>query len=141
MLKWSALIVVLASHIMSHAQIGEPIGEQEKKAATTAPECRQLMMVQDCNGYVYTEYVNVNGREEEIIFHRKSGKPFTGDCKVCYNNGKLKMHVNYVNWEEDWLDKTPFIMKTVESTSSPVTTRMVWEKNMALGNIIEKMAA
>lgn len=81
----------------AQAQLGEPIQKSAEKTTTTAPQCRYLMMVRDCSGYVYSDFVNVGGRDEEIIFHSKSGKPFTGDCKVCYNNGMLKMHLDYVN--------------------------------------------
>jgi len=81
----------------SYAQLGEPLNQQQEVKGTTAPECRYLMMVPDCNGFVYSDFVNINGRDEEIIYHSRSGKPFTGDCKVCYNNGLLKMHLDYVN--------------------------------------------
>ena len=71
--------------------------DEEIKTKSAAPQCRDLAMVPDCSGYVYSDFRNIEGREVEIIFHAKSGKTFTGDCKVCYNNGMLKMHVNYAN--------------------------------------------
>jgi antitoxin component YwqK of YwqJK toxin-antitoxin module len=78
-------------------QLGQPLSEQSAAAKPSAPACRELLMVRDCSGYVYTDVINVNGRDEEIVFHSQSGKPFTGECKVCYNTDFLKMHLNYVN--------------------------------------------
>ncbi len=80
-----------------NAQLGQPLSEQSAPSAPKPPLCRDLMMIRDCSGYVYSDFVNVEGRDEEIIFHSQSGKPFTGECKVCYNNDFLKMHLNYVN--------------------------------------------
>ena len=80
------------------AQLPDPVAApEETKKTVAAPECRNLLMVKDCSGYVYSDFRNVEGRDEEIIFHSKTGKPFTGECKVCYNNGYLKMHLDYVN--------------------------------------------
>ncbi len=85
----------------SFAQLGEPLTNNTEKKADklAAPACYagDLNMVPDCQGYVYSEFSNIEGREEEVIFHSKSGKPFTGDCKVCHQNGLLKMHLDYVN--------------------------------------------
>lgn len=88
------------------SQLGEPINQNATAPKQSAPKCRDLMMVQDCSGYVYSDFVNVNGRDEEIIFHTNSGKPFTGECKVCYDNGYLKMHLDYLNGRLVGIDTT-----------------------------------
>lgn len=79
------------------SQLPDQITDKTASAKPAAPQCRELMMVRDCSGYVYSEFYTIDGREEEVILHAKSGKPFTGECKVCYNTGYLKMHLNYVN--------------------------------------------
>ena len=61
--------------------------------------CRdaRFRMVSDCNGMVYNETINVAGQDKEVIFHQKSGQPFSGECKVCHNNGNLYMFLKYQN--------------------------------------------
>lgn len=71
--------------------------ETTNTTATKVPKCKDLLMVPDCSGYVYSDFRSIEGKDVEIIFHSKTGKPFTGDCKVCYNNGVLKMHLDYAN--------------------------------------------
>lgn len=90
--------ILLISSAFSFGQIPQPIdaGETEEKKPRLCRD-NDLRMVQDCGGYVYSDFMMVEGRDEEVVFHSKSGKPFTGECKVCYNNGYLKMHLEYSN--------------------------------------------
>lgn len=91
------LITIFSFGFQGFSQLREQLSEQGGAAKIAAPQCRELMMVKDCSGFVYSEFFNVDGREIEVIMHAKSGKPFTGECKVCYNTGYLKMHLNYMN--------------------------------------------
>jgi antitoxin component YwqK of YwqJK toxin-antitoxin module len=74
--------------------LAKPEQEKPKEILCTNQELR---MVPDCNGFVYEEIVQIQGRDETVVYHRKSGKPFSGECKVCYNNMQLKMKIEYSN--------------------------------------------
>ncbi|MCG8577497.1 MAG: toxin-antitoxin system YwqK family antitoxin [Flavobacteriales bacterium] len=90
-----------------YAQFDGPLTEsQPEKKKNAAPVCRapQYRMIADCDGTVYSEKINVNGREEDIVFHSRSGKPYTGQCKVCHNNGNLWMFLSYNNGRSKGID-------------------------------------
>lgn len=69
----------------------------KKKETPTALVCRdpRFRMVQDCEGLVYVDKVNINGEDKDVVYTKKTGTPFTGRCKVCHNNGNLWMYLEY----------------------------------------------
>lgn len=71
-------------------------GAKEEKKVLFCRDPR-FRMVSDCNGLVYNEKRMINGKEEDIVFHQKSGAPYTGECKVCHNNGNLWMFLTFNN--------------------------------------------
>lgn len=63
-------------------------------------ECGKLVGVIDCNEKLeYDEGSNV-------LFSASSGKPFTGKCETCHQNGLLEHRINFVEGKEDGPDTT-----------------------------------
>ncbi|MCB9223348.1 MAG: toxin-antitoxin system YwqK family antitoxin [Crocinitomicaceae bacterium] len=90
------LVTVFLSTICSgmiFAQIGQPIDPDQQTEQTTSDvhKCRdaQYRMIPDCNGTVYFD------EDQKAVMHAKSGKAFTGSCKVCHMNGNLEMFLTY----------------------------------------------
>ena len=54
---------------------GQTETDGETQTETPAPtpkylkKCRDLLMVPDCSGYVYSDFRQIEGRDVEIIFH------------------------------------------------------------------------
>jgi antitoxin component YwqK of YwqJK toxin-antitoxin module len=80
--------------------------ETLEKEVPQAIVCRaqRFRLVNDCDGMVYSEKRMIADREEDIVFHQRSGKPYTGRCKVCHNNGNLWMYLNFHNGRSKGLD-------------------------------------
>jgi antitoxin component YwqK of YwqJK toxin-antitoxin module len=99
-MKISSTLLFLLFGISAHGQfdvIDPNAGKTAEEPKALVCRDARFRMVSDCNGMVYNETVNVNGQDQEVIFHQKSGKPFTGECKVCHNNGNLYMYLKYQN--------------------------------------------
>lgn len=96
-LLFSLSIFISFSVSAQFDQLNPDQNKEENKSK--APVCRDVRyrMVPDCEGHVYNETRNINGRDVDIIFHQKSGMPYTGECKVCHGNGNLWMYLKYKN--------------------------------------------
>ena len=70
------------------------------KKEVKAVQCRdpRFRMVSDCANTVYYD------ETADAVFHKKSGKPFTGDCKTCWGNDNLEMFLHFVNGKADGQD-------------------------------------
>lgn len=82
------LVFIIA--IPAFAQIDEII-EPTLPKKDEILKCRDLRyrMTPDCEGTVYFD------EDRQAVMHSKSGKPFTGSCKVCHMNGNLEMYLTY----------------------------------------------
>jgi antitoxin component YwqK of YwqJK toxin-antitoxin module len=83
----------------SYSQEGEikVLGDKKDKKAVTCRDER-FRMVSDCANTVYYE------EGADAVFHKKSGKPYTGECKSCWGNGNLEMNIHFVNGKADGQD-------------------------------------
>mgnify|MGYP000303372066 CR=1 FL=1 len=113
--------------------------------------CRdpRFRMVSDCDGLVYSEKRTIAGKEEDIVFHQRSGAPFTGQCKVCHNNGNLWMFLDFNNGRSKGADTVWYDDGKTELIRAHDTTgqglehgtwkyyrpdgSLKWEKNYEMG--------
>lgn len=63
-------------------------------------ECDQTGKVVDCNEKLESD------PGSNMVFSRSNGKPFTGDCETCHNNGLREHVVHFVNGKVDGIDST-----------------------------------
>jgi antitoxin component YwqK of YwqJK toxin-antitoxin module len=86
---------ILFTSSLTIAQIEGPpqVNENAQQKTDDILKCRDMpyRMTPDCNGTVYYD------EDNEAVMHQKSGKPFTGSCKVCHMNGNLEMYLTYQN--------------------------------------------
>lgn len=91
-MKTFSLTILLATASLSFSQIQEiKPPKEDKKVEDKVLKCRDMRfrMVVDCNGTVYYD------EDKKAVMHAKSGKPYTGSCKVCHINGNLEMYLTY----------------------------------------------
>lgn len=63
-------------------------------------DCGQMVGVVDCNAKLdYDE-------ENNVMYGRGSGNPFTGECETCHNNGMREHRIRFLNGREDGIDTT-----------------------------------
>lgn len=89
-MKLISLISACLLTTLAFSQLPDQIDPNQK--ATEVPQkCRdpRFRMVSDCDGTVYFD------QDNEAYIHKKSGKPFSGVCKVCHMNGNLEMYLNF----------------------------------------------
>lgn len=90
-------ILLLASTLLTFNAIsqdglgGAMISKEKKEVVALKCRDRRFRMVSDCAETVYFD------EDQKAVFHRKSGKPFTGACKVCHLNGNLEMFLTFQN--------------------------------------------
>ena len=89
------LLISFSSYTQSLGEINSDAKKEDNKGILCINE--ELRMVPDCNGFVYEETLKIEGKDEVVVYHSKSGKPFSGECKVCYDNMQLKMKIEYSN--------------------------------------------
>ncbi|MFT4600274.1 MAG: antitoxin component YwqK of YwqJK toxin-antitoxin module [Arenicella sp.] len=91
-MKILTLISLLIISSISHSQ-GDMRGEinPDEKEVIDAQKCRdaKFRMIPDCNGHVYFN------EDNQATINQKSGKPYTGVCKVCHINGNLEMLLTF----------------------------------------------
>lgn len=89
MYKFNTILAFTLFSLSTLAQFEEVSPENQPKEE--APKCRDLRfrMAPDCNGNVYFD------EDQDAIMHKKSGKPYTGSCKVCHINGLLEMYLTF----------------------------------------------
>lgn len=101
-MRFILLSAILLFSLPSISQIDGPINPNQSANDTVvnAPlVCRdpKYMMVLDCAEKLYVEPRMIGERSMDVVFHQKSGKPYTGTCKLCHNNGNLWMYLEYMN--------------------------------------------
>lgn len=59
----------------------------------SALKCRdaRFRMVSDCANIVYYD------EDQDAVFHKKAGSPYSGSCKTCHINGNVEMYLTFVN--------------------------------------------
>lgn len=89
--KTIAILIVALTTTLSYSQELEEINPSKKKEKDNILKCRdrRFFMAPDCNGTVYFD------QDQNAVMHSKSGKPYTGSCKVCHINGNLEMYLTY----------------------------------------------
>ena len=72
----------------------------DKKKEKETVKCRdaRFRMVSDCANTVYYD------ESSDAVFHKKSGKPYTGECKTCFGNDNLEMYIRFVDGKADGQD-------------------------------------
>jgi antitoxin component YwqK of YwqJK toxin-antitoxin module len=127
-----------------HAQILEGIANkvQPKDEALKCRDTR-FRMVSDCADLVYVD------EGTGAVMHKKSGKPYTGICKVCHINGNVEMYLTYqggrsVGQDTIWYDNgKPNLVRShdMEGQGKEHGTwkffredgSLKWEKNYVMG--------
>ena len=98
---------------ISYAQDGEikTLGDKKEKEG---PKCRdaRFRMVSDCANTVYYD------ETADAVFHKKSGKPYTGDCKTCWGNDNIEMYLHFVNGKADSQDTVYYENGTINLVRS-----------------------
>jgi len=71
-----------------------------KKDKKKPPSCRdaRFARVADCANTVYYE------EGANAVFHKKSGKPYTGQCKTCWGNDNIEMNITFANGKTEGKD-------------------------------------
>jgi antitoxin component YwqK of YwqJK toxin-antitoxin module len=128
------------------AQIDGPVDpNKQKQEVNTIHKCRdpEYRMIPDCNGTVYYD------EDNKAVMHKKSGKPFSGSCKVCHMNGNLEMYLTYqggrpIGIDTIWFDNgKPELVRSHDSQGMGKEDgnwklfredgSLKWEKNYVMG--------
>ncbi len=89
-MKFTSLFSICLLSLSSYGQLPDQI-DQNQQPKEEPLKCRdaRFRMVSDCANMVYFD------EDNQAVMHKKSGKPFTGQCKVCHINGNLEMYLNF----------------------------------------------
>lgn len=83
---------------ISFSQDMKTLGDKKNDIDTVSCRDARFARVPDCANTVYYD------EGQEAVFHKRSGKPFTGDCKTCYINDNLEMFLHFKNGKSDGVD-------------------------------------
>ena len=104
-MKHLFLSILLSSmSIISLGQLGgsnefeEDVPKEGKK--TEAKRCGSDRTISDCNEVL--EFDQSTGK----VFHKKTGKPFTGKCETCHDNNNRQNIASFKNGNEDGISIT-----------------------------------
>lgn len=61
-------------------------------------ECGQNTSIVDCNDKLQFD------PGAKVVYSKKSGQPFTGDCEMCFRNGIRQRVVHYIDGKTDGID-------------------------------------
>jgi antitoxin component YwqK of YwqJK toxin-antitoxin module len=61
-------------------------------------ECGRSPAIVDCNEFLELD------QEMNVYFHKKTGKPFSGDCETCHLTGRRELLIHFKNGREDGID-------------------------------------
>lgn len=155
-MKYIILISSLLSSIISIAQI-EDVRTEQKKCYDERPkvrgyaewECGKLAGVIDCGEELTYDEANdiVLWQPKDMTNLQGAGKPFTGQCEMCYMNGKLQRRVTFVNGKENGIDSTKYMSGCLQVVRNHIqgipsgtweyyydsTGQQAWEMNYYLG--------
>jgi len=92
-----SLIIISTQTLFAQGSLDVP--SDGGKAAKPVLLCRDVRfrMVADCENLVYVDKREVEGKEVDVVFNKKSGQAYSGRCKVCHNNGNVWMFLEYKN--------------------------------------------
>jgi len=140
-----ALLGFIAISNFSFAQDMRGEITQDKKEVDPALKCRDIRfrLIPDCNGHVYYD------EDNKATMNKKSGKPYTGSCKVCHMNGNLEMMLTFsggkaAGKDTVWFDNgKPNLMRSHTDDGSGKEDgtwkfyrpdgSLKWEKNYVMG--------
>ncbi len=89
---FSSIFLIIST--LGFSQLPETITENsETKPAVEALHCRdaRFRMVSECGNTVYYD------EDQDAVFHKRAGKPYSGSCMTCFTNGNLEMYLTFVN--------------------------------------------
>lgn len=91
-------ITILTLLVSSTALLSQE-GEMERPK-TPIVKCTdsRFQRVRDCADIVSFD------EDQNVVFHQKSGKPFTGFCKSCFFNENIEMYLQFVNGRAEGQD-------------------------------------
>ncbi|MEX1002971.1 MAG: toxin-antitoxin system YwqK family antitoxin [Crocinitomicaceae bacterium] len=88
-MKLFFLTALLNLSLLGFSQFENEARSTEKTDQVAKCRDPRFRMVSDCANTVYFD------EDQEAVMHRKSGKAFSGSCKVCHSNGNLEMYITY----------------------------------------------
>ena len=89
------LLTLFFFAISAFSQEGVP--KRPEKPTLKCTDAR-FERVRNCADMVYFD------EDQKVVFHQKSGKPFTGYCKSCFFNDNLEMYLHFVNGRAEGQD-------------------------------------
>lgn len=143
MLKSLSLIILLFFSYSFFGQIQKnkcfEIGNKQRKY--TEWECGKTAGIVDCN-----EKIDFDDRTKTFL-SMSGGKPYTGMCETCFENGVRERKINFVNGKEHGIDTTKYISGCPMVVRNHIngfengtwtyfydsTTITAWEMNFLLG--------
>lgn len=156
-MKYLLSFLLTASIVFVQAQITDVRSEQ-KKCYQEAPsnrkgyaqwECGKLAGVIDCNEELSYDEANdlVLRKPKDLSNLTGAGKPYTGQCEMCYMNGRLQRRVTFLNGKENGIDTTKYqsgcpqvVRNHIQGVQTGTwsyyydsTGIMAWEMNYYLG--------
>ncbi|MEO9531432.1 MAG: toxin-antitoxin system YwqK family antitoxin [Crocinitomicaceae bacterium] len=99
-MKITFLIGLVSIPFLLNAQEGltDQMLTNDKKVEALKCRDTRFRLVPDCANTVYFD------QGSEATMHKKSGKPFTGACKVCHMNGNLEMFLTFAGGRPQGVD-------------------------------------
>ena len=93
---FSLLIYLSTQHLISQIQVkpSSCLNKSPKKGKYFEWECGKLAGVVDCN--VKLEYDD----RAKLYLSSTGGKPYTGTCETCFENGIRERKISFVNGKE-----------------------------------------
>jgi antitoxin component YwqK of YwqJK toxin-antitoxin module len=82
-------LIALPFVIIAQPTLSDQDLTEDKKVEALRCRDSRFRLVPDCENTVYFD------EDNQAVIHKKSGKPFTGACKVCHINGNLEMFLTY----------------------------------------------
>jgi antitoxin component YwqK of YwqJK toxin-antitoxin module len=105
---YKLIILFLFQITFITAQIKQPVKSKcfengSKQRKYTEWECGKTPGVVDCN-----EKIDFDERTKTFL-SMSGGKPYTGSCETCYENGIRERKITFVNGKEHGLDTTKYV--------------------------------
>ena len=135
------LLLVLSDNLFSQIEKSKcyEIGNKQRKY--TEWECGKTAGIVDCN-----EKIDFDDRTKTFL-SMSGGKPYTGMCETCFENGVRERKITFINGKEHGVDTTKYISGCPMVVRNHIngfengtwtyfydsTTIIAWEMNFLLG--------
>lgn len=92
--------------------------------------CRdsRFQRISSCIDVIYFDVRKIDNIDTEMVFHKKSGLPFTGECIACHENGNLEMFLKYKKGLSIGIDTIYYPNGSVNLIRSHDTLGNGWEE-------------